>query len=116
LKLSEPRPARIDFCPDCGAWLDVRSIPQNSKLHAMITELSKVRQWAGEWLSVEDWKRLIIAAYCRANQMPAKLYPALDGQGFDVVYRRTSRMGKKEMIQVIDWLAAWCAEQGFEIH
>jgi len=113
---SNRRGPRVEYCPECGAWLDTRSGEQNKKLHAMLSELAHRKQWAGKWLDVEAWKRLVIAAYCRAVQQQAEMYPALDGAGFDVVYRRSSRMSKKEMIAVIDWLTAWCAEQGLEIY
>lgn len=47
--------------------------------------------------------------------MSANMYPALDGQGFDVVYRRTSRMSVKEVSEIIEWLYAWAADKGIEI-
>lgn len=113
MKLSEH--ARLDHCPACGAWLDTRSNEQNKKLHAMLTQISRTQTWAGQKLDVESWKRLVVAAYCREKKMQARLLPALDGQGFDVVYRRTSRMSIKEVSEIIEWLHAWCAEKEIEV-
>lgn len=81
----------------------------------MLGEISRTKQWAGQWIDIEGWKRLFQAAHCRANKQSAQLYPALDGQGFDVVYRRTSRMGKKEMISLIEFVLWWCAENDVEL-
>jgi len=46
----------------------------------------------------------------RASGAPARFMPALDGQGFDVIYRRSSRMGKKEMAELIEFVECWDAE------
>lgn len=105
----------IDFCPHCGVEIAQRSDAQNRRLHAMITDISKRKQWAGEWLDVETWKRLLTAAYCRAKKESAVFYPALDGQGFDVVYRRTSHMSKKEMVDFCDYVTWYCAENEIEV-
>lgn len=106
---------RIDFCPECGCQLVERTPEQNAKLHAMLTEVSKSKQWAGEWMSVEDWKRLFTAAHCRAQKEHVRIVPALDGQGFDVLYKRTSRMAKREMIDLITYVDWWCAENGVKL-
>lgn len=106
---------RVEHCPACGEWLDTRSNEQNALLHALLTKLSRSVEWAGSKRDVETWKRLVVAAYCREKKMSANMYPALDGQGFDVVYRRTSRMSVKEVSEIIEWLYAWAADKGIEI-
>ena len=100
----------VEACPSCGEWLSPRSDPQNRLLHAMLSDIAKQKQWAGQWLNVEDWKRLMVAAFARAQKDSLRILPAIDGQGFDVLYRRTSRMTKKEMIDLIEFVAWWCAE------
>lgn len=97
-------------CPECGAELEVRNNAQNAKLHALLADIARTHTWAGQRLSVEDWKRLFIAAFVRASQQSARILPALDGQGFDVIYRRSSRMGKKEMAELIEFVECWAIE------
>lgn len=92
-----------------------RSAEQNAKLHAMLHDIAKQRQWAGQWLDIEDWKRLMVAAWCRANKESARIMPALDGQGFDVIYRRTSKLSVSEMIDLIEFVAWWAAENGVRL-
>jgi hypothetical protein len=87
-----------------------RSLEQNDKLHAMLTDISKQKQWAGQWLTVEKWKRLMMAAWCRSNNESAEILPAIDGHGFDVLYRRTSELSVKEMIEVIEFVQWWAVE------
>lgn len=101
---------RIDRCPRCGTTLRERSLEKNAHLHALLGEISSQRKWAGKWLDIEAWKRLMVAAYERANGRSAEFYPSLDGQGFDVVYRRTSRMAEEEIRELIQFAEAWAIE------
>lgn len=88
-----------------------RSLEQNALLHAELSEIADKVTWAGEKRSIDDWKRLLTCAWMRATDRNAVLLPAVDGQGFDVLYRRTSTMGKAEMIELIDYIQAWKAER-----
>jgi hypothetical protein len=106
------QPTRIDRCPSCGVRLIQRTGEQNDKLHALLSDISEQKEWAGHWLDVEDWKRLITAAWERANGRQARVFPSLDGQGIDVVYQRTSRLSKQEMIELIEYVQAWAAQNG----
>lgn len=106
------QPARIDRCPKCNSRLVQRSGEQNDKLHAVLQDISEQKQWAGQWLDVEDWKRLITAAWERASGRQARIFPALDGQGIDVVYQRTSRLSKEEMVDLITYTESWAIDNG----
>jgi hypothetical protein len=108
-------PIRIDRCPHCAGVLRERSVEQNSKLHAVLHDISVQKQWAGKWLDIEAWKRLLVAAWERTEGRGAEFYPALDGSGFDVVYRRTSRMNKNEMIDLIEFATAWAIQNGVRL-
>lgn len=88
-----------------------RSLEQNALLHAELQEISKGMKWAGQFRSVDDWKRLLTAAWMRATDRKAVLLPAVDGHGFDVLYCRTSTLSKTEMIELIDYIQAWKADQ-----
>jgi hypothetical protein len=115
----KPTPIRIDRCPHCKGTLRERSVEKNAHLHVLLGEISKQKQWAGKWLDIEAWKRLLVAAYERAHGRPAEFYPAIDGQGFDVVYRRTSRMDQAEIREVILYVESWALENGIvlkELH
>jgi hypothetical protein len=89
-----------------------RTSDQNAKLHACLNDISKQIKWHGESMDIEVWKRLLTAAWARAEREPVKLVPSLDGQGFDVIYRRTSKMSKSEMISMIEYILAWGTDQG----
>lgn len=106
---------RIDKCPRCAASLTPRSTDQNARLHAMIGEIAKQKQWAGQWLGPEDWKRLLIAAFCRANGNPPAILPAIDGSGIEMIYRRSHRMSKQEMSELIEYVTSWALDNGIQL-
>lgn len=108
-------PIRIDRCPHCAGVLRERSVEQNAKLHAVLQDISTQKQWAGKWLDVEAWKRLMVSAWERTEGRGAEFYPALDGVGFDVVYSRTSRFNKQEMIELIEYVTAWAVSNDVKI-
>jgi len=88
-----------------------RSDSQNKLLHAMITEIAQSHEWAGKKRDVETWKRLLVAAWTRARGESTEILPALDGHGVDVVFRRTSKMTKAEVNELIEFIEAWRATQ-----
>ena len=89
-----------------------RTNAENALLHALITEISKIKEWAGKKQDIEVWKRLLTAAWCRATNQQVELLPALDGYGVDIVYRKTSKLSKKECADLIEFVYAWGASNG----
>ena len=102
----------VDRCPRCGTTIRQRTVEKNAHLHAVLGEISKQKQWAGKWLDVESWKRLMVAAFERERGHSLEVYPAIDGHGIDVVYRRTSRMSQEEIRELIFFAEAWAVDNG----
>ena len=86
-----------------------RNLEQNAALHAILSEIANSKKWAGQTLEIEDWKRLLTAGWCRATGRGVKLFPAIDGAGFDAIYQRTSTLTKSEMSELLDYVHAWVA-------
>jgi hypothetical protein len=86
-----------------------RSTAENALLHAMLTYISKNIEWAGKKRDVDTWKRLLVAAWCRARGDSVEFLPALDGYGVDVVFRRTSTLTVGECAELIEFIHAWGA-------
>jgi len=106
---------KIDFCPHCGGRLEVRSPEQNKLLHSVLQDISAQKQWAGHWLSPDDWKRLMVAAFEREKKRGARVFPSIDGQGIDMIYSRTSRMSKQEMGELIDFATSWALDNDIRL-
>jgi hypothetical protein len=87
-----------------------RSIDQNAKLHCILTDVAKQVAWHGQKLPMNTWKRLTMAAFLRELGEQPQLIPALDGQGFDVIFERTSKLGVRKCSKLIEWIYAFGAE------
>lgn len=89
---------------------DKRSNAANALLHAALTDIAEQVQWHGKTLSVLVWKRLCMASWLRENGEQPQLIPALDGNGFDIVFEKTSRLSKTQCASLIDWIHCFGAE------
>lgn len=87
-----------------------RSAEQNAKLHAMLGDISKQVKHAGCKWDILIWKRLCTAAWLREIGESATMIPALDGNGFDVIYEKTSKLGVKKCASLIEWVQAFGGE------
>lgn len=89
-----------------------RSVEQNAKLHAMLADISRQVEHAGHKWNVTIWKRLCTAAWLReCGEQPA-LIPALDGNGVDVIFEKTSKLTMKQCTELITWIQAFGDEHG----
>lgn len=89
-----------------------RNNAQNALLHSLLGEIAERVQWAGKLRPIETWKRLLCAAWLRAEGESIELLPAIDGHGVDFVYAPTSTLSKAQAASLIDFVTAWASEQG----
>lgn len=87
-----------------------RSDEANARFHAAVRSVARAcPEWAGVTFSEEDWKRFFVAVV-----YGQKVVPGPDGSGVIVLNRKTSRMTKPEMSDLIDAVYAFGAERGVE--
>lgn len=91
-----------------------RSDSENRMLHAMLGHVAKTMEWAGKKRDTETWKRLLVAAWCRARNESVELLPAVDGHGVDIVFRRTSQLSRAECAELIEFIFAWGSDNGIQ--
>jgi hypothetical protein len=91
---------------------ETRSAAQNRLLHSRINDVARQCEWAGKRWDLDDWKRLLTAAWCRTRSESAQMVPALDGHGFEVLYRRTSKLSRAECADLSEYIMAWGTMQG----
>lgn len=87
-----------------------RNLEQNAALHARLSEIADRVEWCGKKWDVETWKRLLVGAWTRAINEPVMMLPALDGNGVEIVFRRTSTLSKRECSDLLEFVNAWAAE------
>ena len=87
-----------------------RSLEQNAKMWACLTDISKQVNWYGQKLSPDDWKHVLSASLRKQRAVPG-----IDG-GFVVVGLSTSQMTIAEMSEMIELAHAFGAQQGVAFH
>jgi hypothetical protein len=87
-----------------------RSIPQNDKMWAALTDVAEQLTWHGQKLSTDDWKVLFLGAL----KQELRLVPNLTNNGFVTLGRSSSDLSKAEMIDLIELIHAWGAEHGVQ--
>lgn len=85
-----------------------RSTEQNSRLWAMLTQLSIQLVWHGARLTPEDWKLVMMAGL---NQ-ELRMVPNIHGNGFVQLGRSSSKLSKSEFGDLMELIEAFAAEQG----
>lgn len=85
---------------------ETRSLAQNARLWAMLTDISNQVQWYGRKLTPEEWKHVFTAALSKQD-----VVPGIDG-GFVVLGKSTSQMTKGEMSELQELMEAFGAERG----
>jgi hypothetical protein len=85
---------------------ETRTLAQNARLWAMLTDVAKQVNWYGRKLSEEEWKHVFTASLSKQD-----VVPGIDG-GFVVLGKSTSKMTKPEMSELQDLIEAFGAQQG----
>lgn len=85
-----------------------RSIPQNDRMWAMLTEIAQQLPWHGMKLRPDDWKLIFLDGLKRELRM----VPNLDGDGFVNIGRSSSDLTKSEMTDLIELIFAFGAKHG----
>lgn len=83
-----------------------RTNPQNSRFYAMLTDVSLAMP-GGRKHTPEIWKAVFMNACGYAVQFEA----GLSGEPFPVGFR-SSRLSKKQMGELMDYIEAWGADNG----
>ena len=93
-----------------------RTLPQNDRMWAMLTDVSRQVEWHGALRTPEDWKLIFLDALERALGQEPDLVPSLDGEGFVRLDRSSSKLSIEEMTQLIELIFAFGANHGVIFH
>jgi hypothetical protein len=94
-----------------------RSNEQNEKFHAIIGDIAKQAQHMGSKWSAEDWKRLLVDKFMREHwQSDLTIIPNLDSTGIVQLGIQTRKFTKEQASEFVEFLLAWCADNGIELN
>ncbi len=88
-----------------------RTLPQNDKLWACLTDVAQQVEWYGEKYSPDDWKDIFTASLRKS-----RVVPGIDKGTFVILGMRTSKMEVEEMSNLIELIHAFGAERGVVFH
>jgi hypothetical protein len=89
-----------------------RTIPQNDRFWAMLTDVATQLPWHGMKLSPDDWKLILLDALKREMRM----VPNIDGNGFVNLSRSSSDLSKAEMSDLMELVSMFGAQHGVKFH
>ena len=87
-----------------------RTLPQNSRFWAMLTDVSRQYEHCGRKYEPDQWKVLFLSALGREMQFA----PSLDGKGFVPLGQSSSDLSIAEMGDLMTFMEAWGAENNIE--
>lgn len=89
-----------------------RSLDQNAKMWACLTDVAMQVTWHGKRLRPEDFKLIFLDALKRESRP----VPNIDGTGFVDLGRSSSDLSKAEMSDLIEIIHAFAAQHGVTLH
>lgn len=89
-----------------------RSLPQNDRMWALLTEIAQQLPWHGIKLAADDWKLIFLDALKREVRM----VPNIEGNGFVNLGRSSSDLSKDEMSDLMTLIEAFGAEHNVLFH
>lgn len=89
-----------------------RTLPQNNRMWAMLTDIAEQTPWHGLKLTADDWKLVFLDALKRE----VRLVPNLDGNGFVNLGCSSSELSVEEMSDLMELIAAFGARHGVVFH
>ncbi|MET4184928.1 hypothetical protein ABIB94_007057 [Bradyrhizobium sp. JR7.2] len=93
-----------------------RSVDQNSRFWAMLTDVAVQGRINDRRFNTEQWKTMFMAAYAEERGLEIKHLPALNRAGMIPCGRSSSDLSVSEMSELMEWIAAWGAENGIKFH
>jgi len=88
-----------------------RSLDQNSRLWACLSDVSTQLLWHGQRLSPDDWKIVFLSSL----KQEMRLVPNIHGDGFVQLGRSSSDLSKEEMSDLFLIIEAFAARYGVKL-
>ena len=89
-----------------------RTLPQNDRMWAMLTDVAQQVPWHGVKMTPDDWKLVFLDGLKRE----LRIVPNMDGTGFVNLGRSSSDLSKSEMSDLMELIAAFGANHGVVFH
>lgn len=114
----DTRARAIDWCQRLPPGTRVefkkprRTLPQNDRFWAMLTDVATQLPWHGANLTPTEWKYVFLDALKRET----RTVPSIDGTGLVDIGRSSSDLGKEEMTDLLELVGMFGANHGVVFH
>lgn len=109
------RRAALDCQQAPDGWVVTVSEPtrngeQNSKFHAICSDVARQAEFMGKKRTALQWKVLFISGHAMATGIGAEIVPGLEGE-FVNIRESSASMSVKRMCSLIEYVLAWCSDK-----
>jgi hypothetical protein len=91
---------------------DKRTLPQNAKMWALLTDVAMQKTHCGRSYSTDQWK----AIFMHAVGQEVQFIPSLDEKTFIPWGNRSSELSTAEMSALIEFIISWGTQNGVTFH
>lgn len=68
---------------------------------------------SGRKHNVRVWKQILVSGWEKqAHDLDSEVLPTIDGESFEIIFRRENRLAKQEMSEVIEFGFSYGADRG----
>ena len=91
-----------------------RSLSQNARLHAMLSDIAKQAEYLGKKRTIDFWKGLFVSGWMIATGYKAEIIPGLEGE-FINIRVSTTTLSKRDLNELMEYIEAWCGVNGVRL-
>ena len=92
-----------------------RSLEQNSKLHALLSDISKQCEFNGQKRDIDTWKMIMVSSHKIATGGKAEMVIGLEGEVINL-RESTAQMSVQRLASLIEYTTAWGVENGVKFN
>ena len=92
-----------------------RSLEQNSKLHALLSDISKQCEFNGQKRDIDTWKIIMVSAHKIATGGKAEMVIGIECEVINL-RESTAQMGVQRLASLIEYTTAWGVENGVKFN
>ncbi|OOF48718.1 recombinase [Rodentibacter genomosp. 1] len=92
-----------------------RTLEQNAKLHAMLSDIAKQCEFQGKKRDIETWKMIMVSAHKIATGEKAEMAIGLEGEVINL-RESTAQMSVKRLASLIEYITAWGVQNGVKFN
>nr|DAI90038.1 MAG TPA: NinB protein [Caudoviricetes sp.] len=92
-----------------------RSLEQNSKLHALLSDIAKQCEFKGKKRDIDTWKTIMVSAHKIATGGQVEMVIGLEGELINL-RESTAQMSVKRLASLIEYITAWGVNNGVKFN